>query len=90
MFDVQQLHSSSKEKVQNVEKKKNPHLCSDTFMIQESHRQDDIKERGRILKRDQSKAEKEMILNEVKSKEKESQLLPGAYTVSLYKHANIP
>lgn len=91
MLDVRQLHSFSKEKVQNVKislKKKNPHLCSDTFVI--SYRQDNIKERGRILKSDQSKAKKEMILNDTKSKEKESQLLPGADTVSLYKHANIP
>lgn len=90
MLDVQQLHSFSEEKVQNVKisKKKNPHLCSDTFVI--SYRQDNIKERGRILKSDQSKAKKEMILNDTKSKEKESQLPPGADTVSLYKHANIP
>lgn len=67
------------------------HICVRTrSWSARSYRHNNIKERGRILKSDQSKAKKEMILNDIKSKEKESQLLPGADRVSLYKHANIP
>lgn len=69
--------------------KKKIHICVRTRSWSVTDRITSKKEVGfwRVIK---AKQKKEMILNDTKSKEKESQLLPGADTVSLYKHANIP